>query len=222
MLGVIMAGGESRRLGMDKATVMLGNEPLWRRQQQVLREAGATRTVMVRRPGQFAPADVECWYDQVAGVGPMGGLHTALVAHATDQIAVLAVDMPGIAADWFHWLGEACGPGCGAMVRHVEACEPMAAIYPSSALAEVTSRLAHGDYSLQRLALALAEAGHMTLIPLSASAKTRLRSINTPEDLDYWMAREEGTEPVTPEPARDARIAITGAIIFPANSPLSR
>jgi molybdopterin-guanine dinucleotide biosynthesis protein A len=35
---VLLAGGESRRMGRDKAAVVFRDEPMWRRQLRVLRD----------------------------------------------------------------------------------------------------------------------------------------------------------------------------------------
>jgi molybdopterin-guanine dinucleotide biosynthesis protein A len=186
MLGVVLAGGHSQRLGTDKAELIIDGEPLWRRQLAVLRAAGATESVLVRRPDQTAPSDVTCWRDQVSEAGPMGGLHAALAPQTADFVAVLAVDMPGIEAGWFRWLWEFCRPGAGAMAQHAGACEPLAAIYPAGALAEIKARLRAGDFSLQRLARALADGGLMKLVPLAAGDVARVSSINTPEQFGNW------------------------------------
>jgi molybdopterin-guanine dinucleotide biosynthesis protein A len=191
MLGVVLAGGISRRLGRDKVELTLDGEPLWQRQLGVLRAAGAVETVVVRRPGQVAPAGITCWRDVAVEAGPMGGLHAALAPQTFPFVAVLAVDMPGIDAAWFRRLRGFCRPGAGAMAQHAEACEPLAAIYPQEALQEINTRLQLRDYSLQRLAQALVAQGRMSLIPLPAEKRPSTRSINTVEDLEFWSASEK-------------------------------
>jgi molybdenum cofactor guanylyltransferase len=191
MLGVILAGGHARRLGSDKALLPLGGEPLYLRQVRVLREAGAERVVIIRRPEQAAPAGIECWRDQWAEIGPLAGLQAALAPRAAGLVAVLAVDMPAIDAGWFHWLQQACGPGRGAMARHDGICEPLAAIYPGEALDEVNRRRAAGDYSLQRLAVALAAVGRMRLLPVPDREQARAGSINSPADWERFQGQAE-------------------------------
>jgi len=183
MRGAVLAGGDSRRMGSDKSGIVFRGEPLWHRQMEVLREAGAEPVLLVRRPGQSVPEGVACLRDSAVDAGPMAGLQAVLTAGSAPFTAVLAVDMPGIDAAWFRWLLGFCRPGLGAMARHGEICEPLAAIYPTEALLEVTARLEMRDLSLQRLALALAAAGRMTLLPLSAAAAAQTVSVNTAEEL---------------------------------------
>ncbi len=180
MLGVVLAGGESRRMGRDKALIQVGGAPLWLRQVRVLRAAGAERVVVLRRRGQ-APLDPgDCRTDIFAGSGPLAGLHAALGIGGHRWVAVLAVDMPGIDAAWFSWLRGFCRPTSGAIARHAAAPEPLAAIYPATAWAEAAARLSRRDLSAGRFALALAAAGRMTVVPLPAGFLRRVASLNTP------------------------------------------
>ena len=78
MLGVVLAGGEGRRMGFDKAALALGAEPLWSRQARVLREAGAERVLVARRRGQAPLQHPGVCLDVFSGSGPMAGLHAAL------------------------------------------------------------------------------------------------------------------------------------------------
>ena len=194
LLGAVLAGGRSRRFGSDKSALPFAGEPLWRRQLGVLRAAGATETVLVLRPDQAAPAGVRCRWDRLEGVGPLAGLEAALVAPESSFVAVLAVDMPGIDADWFRWLQTFCRPGTGAMARQGGLCEPLAAIYPAEAIGEIETRLARHDHSLQPLARALAAQGLMTLVPLDARRARCVASINTADQWEEWK-RGAGPSP---------------------------
>lgn len=186
MIGAVLAGGDSRRMGQSKAELEWNGEPLWRRQFGLLREAGAKPIALVRRPDQPDLGAPLCWRDTRAGLGPMAGLEAALAEAGrrpapSPWLAVIAVDMPRLTADWFRTLRAACAPGCGALGRHAEAGEPLAAIYPLEALPEVSRRLDAGLTSLQRLAEALAQLGRMRFLPIADPAP--FASVNTPADL---------------------------------------
>jgi molybdopterin-guanine dinucleotide biosynthesis protein A len=180
MLGVVLAGGEGRRMGRDKAQVVVDGDPLWRRQVRVLRGAGAERVVLIRRRDQPAIESADCRLDVFSCSGPLAGLHAALGIGGHPWVAILAVDMPGIDAAWFAWLRGLCRPGVGAVARHAQALEPLAAIYPAQARAEVAARLARRELSVRRLALGLAAAGHMAVAPLPAGSARLAASLNAP------------------------------------------
>jgi molybdopterin-guanine dinucleotide biosynthesis protein A len=186
LTGAVLAGGESRRMGRDKAVLEVDANPLWQRQVKLLRTAGAGVVGVVRRPGQATlplPADVPLWQDAISGIGPLAGLHAALAACPTTWLAVVATDMPRLDAGWFEWLGGFCSPGCGAMAcRRDNTFEPLAAIYPKSALAEASRRLSGPGFSLQSLAKALIAQKLLVSVPLPDADLWQVENWNTPAD----------------------------------------
>ena len=187
LTGAVLAGGESRRMGRDKAGLVVGSQPLWQRQVQLLRAAGAGVVGVVRRPDQPTldlPADIPLWQDAVSGIGPLAGVHAGLTACQTEWLAVVATDMPRLEAGWFHWLGGFCSPGCGAMARRSDGLhEPLAAIYPQAARAEAARRLAGPNFSLQALADALIAQQLLVSVPLPDADLGKVENWNTPAEL---------------------------------------
>lgn len=188
LTGAVLAGGESRRMGRDKATLVVVRNLMWQRQVKVLREAGAKVTGIVRRPGQIAldlPADIPLWLDAVSGVGPLAGIHAALLACRTPWLAILATDMPRIHPSWFQWLAGFCTPDCGAMARRPDGLyEPLAAIYPRAALAAVSKHLNGSDRSLQSLATYLISNHQLVSAPLPDTERWQVENWNTPSEVD--------------------------------------
>jgi molybdopterin-guanine dinucleotide biosynthesis protein A len=180
MLGVVLAGGESRRMGRDKANVDVLGTVLWRRQVGVLRDAGAGRVVLIRRRDQDPIDYPDCHFDLFPGSGPLAGIHAALELGGDPLVAVLAVDMPGIDAAWFEWLLGFCRPGLGAVAGSAPTLEPLAAIYPAEALPEVAARIARRELSVQGLAAGLAAAGKMAVVGVPESYAGRMASLNEP------------------------------------------
>lgn len=184
--GAVLAGGESRRMGQDKATLLLNGEPLWQRQVRILRAVGAAPVGVVRRPDQPPlplSADTPLWHDKIAGIGPLAGLHAALEACQTEHLMVVATDMPRIQADWFRKLAASCAPGIGAVAQHEnQLFEPMGAIYPRQALAIAQRCATAGVHSLQNFVHALHAQGLLSVISLSASEASNLISWNRAED----------------------------------------
>jgi molybdopterin-guanine dinucleotide biosynthesis protein A len=172
-------------MGTDKARLRLRGEVLWRRQMRVLSEAGATPVVVVRRDDQakLGRGDVRIVHDTFVGAGPLAGLQAALSAAGEARwIAVLAVDMPAIDAAWFRRLRRACAAGCGAVGRHADGFEPLAAIYPREALAVVTRRLERGQRAMQDLVRALLRARRMTVVEIGTEERTAMANWNSPGD----------------------------------------
>jgi molybdopterin-guanine dinucleotide biosynthesis protein A len=183
--GVVLVGGRSRRMGRDKAGLSLGGIPLWRRQLGVLERAGARPVLLALRPRQrsFGERGREI-RDRQADAGPLGGLHAALSALPSAQwVAVLAVDMPHIDGAWFRWLRALCRPGVGAVVVEPEGYQPLAAIYPASALAVVARRLRGRRLALQGLVAELVRRGQLIALPAPAGERWRAANWNEPADI---------------------------------------
>jgi len=170
-------------MGGDKALLQWDGRPAWERQVAVLQTAGAAPVAVVRRTDQ-SELGALCWRDRRIACGPLAGLEIALDrSQGIDRIAVLAVDMPGIDAEWFRWLLARCSGSGGAVAQHAEAYEPLAAIYPTSILAEVGARLDRGELALQPLIRSLAAAGKIAVVPLPPERLAAARSRNFPDSV---------------------------------------
>jgi molybdopterin-guanine dinucleotide biosynthesis protein A len=91
---VIQAGGESRRMGQNKALLLLGGQPLIQRVVERTRPAAAEQLVTANRPEAYAFLGLPVYPDILPGRGALGGLYTALSAAAGELVAVVACDMP--------------------------------------------------------------------------------------------------------------------------------
>ncbi|HEY3754844.1 MAG TPA: molybdenum cofactor guanylyltransferase [Opitutaceae bacterium] len=181
LAGAVMAGGQSRRMGFDKALLAWEGEPLWARQCRILAAAGAEPVAIVRRTDQSALGAV-CWRDLRTDCGPLAGLETALIGArdaGASRVAVLAVDMPDLKADWFRWLLATAPEGMAARTEAHH--EPLAAIYPVAALPVIQSRLDAGLLSLQALLDVLVQNGLMASFGIPTAFLPQIRSVNTVE-----------------------------------------
>jgi molybdopterin-guanine dinucleotide biosynthesis protein A len=170
-------------MGRDKARLRSGGETLWQRQVRVLRETGAEPVVVVRREDQrVLGRGVRHVRDAFADAGPLAGVQAALSATEASWVAVVAVDMPAVDADWFVGLRQLCRRGVGAVARHADGFEPLAAIYPREALPAITRRLERGEHSMQALVRALVRVRRMKVIRLAAADRWRVENWNHPGD----------------------------------------
>ena len=102
MLGAVLTGGASTRMGRDKALVEVDGVPMAERVAAALRDAGATA---IARVGG-ASGDV---VDAFPGEGPLGGLITALRWAGGDAVVTAPCDMPWIEASHVQALVDALG-----------------------------------------------------------------------------------------------------------------
>jgi molybdopterin-guanine dinucleotide biosynthesis protein A len=100
----ILAGGQSRRMGRDKAFLMLAGKPMV---QHVIDAAS-----QLRLPINLIANDIERYSvfglpvhaDLKPGGGALGGIYTALVVSETPSVLCLACDMPFVSPDLLRFL----------------------------------------------------------------------------------------------------------------------
>src|SRR5687768_7234821 len=149
---VLLAGGESRRMGRDKAAVVFRDEPLWRRQLRVLSDLGPEKVfVSARTRSTWLPDDTELLLDEPPSRGPLSGLTKALELMQTSHLLVLAVDMPFVTREQLQHLSSLATARCGVVPMIAARAEPLAAIYPKESALDFAAALAGSDFSLQAL-----------------------------------------------------------------------
>lgn len=91
---VIQAGGESRRMGQDKALIPFLGRPLIQRVIERLTPIADEILVTTNRPDDYRFLDLPLFPDLKPGRGALGGLYTALSSATCEAVAVVACDMP--------------------------------------------------------------------------------------------------------------------------------
>lgn len=93
----ILIGGDSSRMGSDKATYEVEGSPMALRVALAAEKAGASEILLVGGTQAKAKKLMGSWKkDSFPGEGPLGGVITALKAASNDSVVVLSCDMPFI------------------------------------------------------------------------------------------------------------------------------
>src|SRR6266576_3587500 len=147
---VLLAGGESRRMRKDKATLLFRGKPLWQIQLELLRQLEPAEIfISARTDPIWRPANVEFVADDLPSRGPLSGLAASLAQMRTKHLLALAIDMPFMTEKYLRFLCSQIEPRRGVVAKIEDRFEPLAAIYPEEALANVQSALSGEDFSLQ-------------------------------------------------------------------------
>ncbi len=186
LTGVVMAGGESRRMGRPKAWLPgPDGRPLIEVALDALRAAGARALLVSARDATpfagltGAPPVV---LDREGDLGPLAGLEAALRGAPTDWVLVVGCDMPHLDPSLLRRIAEtalSAAPEVVAVVPRVSGrAEPLHAAYHRRALPRVTSAL---DARALRVGDLLASLDPVWLdLPPSAS----FVNWNTPGDVE--------------------------------------
>lgn len=90
----MQAGGESRRMGQDKALMPFLGRPLIQRVIERLSPIADEVIVTTNNPDDYRFLGTPLFPDLKPGRGALGGLYTALSSANGDSVAVVACDMP--------------------------------------------------------------------------------------------------------------------------------
>ena len=197
VLGAVLAGGRSRRMGIDKASLEIGGQTLARLAVDALRAAGLDVALVLRaeQPVPLTAHTVEVVRDEVQDAGPLGGLHALLGWLPLEWALVTPCDQPFLAPNLLRELLAQPREDVDAIIGQPnELVEPLPGLYRRTCLPAAQQALDRGCHSLQDLLLAL----RVRHVPVAALRREddQLRSyvnVNTPADLE--RARSLAADP---------------------------
>lgn len=185
--GVVLCGGDSTRMGSDKAALVLDGERLVDRAVRRLGEVADPVMVAPGRAGRLDPAPAAwCEVDDVMeGRGPLAGIAAALAASPQPLVAVVAVDMVQLDGPMLAWLATLWSPGDTAVVPLDEhgRTQPLHAVYAASAAPAFAATVRAASLAVRNAldALPVREVGADEWSAQFAPGWSR--NVNRPEDL---------------------------------------
>ena len=151
----ILAGGRATRFGgRDKSTLVIEGRTIFDRQITELSQIASEILLVGRTTPPEARTGVRPVADLKADCGPLGGLHTALMAARGDVVVALACDMPYVTAPFLSYLAALVGgpDGFVAVVPRTErGYHPLCAAYSRAAIEPIERRLAAGRLTMTDL-----------------------------------------------------------------------
>ncbi|RKY64426.1 MAG: molybdenum cofactor guanylyltransferase [Candidatus Latescibacterota bacterium] len=174
MVGVVLAGGRSSRMGMDKAGIVLGGRTLLERAIDALRPL-CREVWVVGREGR--DDGVRYLVDELPGLGPIGGLYTGLRALGDGRAIFVACDMPFLEPKL---LEQLLGYNAEAVVFRLGCrVQPLPGVYDARLADRILGQVEAGERSL----MALLRASRTAYVELPTSKARALLDVDTPEGL---------------------------------------
>ena len=205
-VGVVLAGGEARRMGRDKRLLRLAGSTLLERNLRFLQGLFPTVALSVRDARQIPaslPAGVEVVTDGVTG-SPLAGLASVL-ARYHEPIFALAADVAFAERAAVARVVEAFDGVDVALPIVGDHLEPLHAVYGPSCLSHIERLLARGAHSI----LDLLPEVRVAEVPFTATEP--FFNVNTPAD--WEEARRRGDIAAHPDGQKEP--AILGVIGHP-------
>jgi molybdopterin-guanine dinucleotide biosynthesis protein A len=200
--GVILCGGESKRMGRPKAWLPFGEELMLPRVVRLLREV-VSPLMVVAAPGQDVPplpSEIVIVRDEECGRGPLQGLAAglrALQGHA-DAAYATSCDVPFLVPAFVRRLIDLLGEHSICVPRVGDYHHPLAAVYRIEVVGAVERLLSENRmrpvFLFDAEPTRIVEAGE--LADVDPTFQT-LRNLNTPEEYAAALAALIGDEDST-------------------------
>lgn len=195
----ILAGGQSRRMGEDKALIEVDGRPMVEYVIDAARQVADETFIVASDRPEYERFGCRVVPDRLPRSGSLGGIFTALSEAMNDRCLVLACDMPFVNVDLLRLMADQA-TGCDALVPSLsadrsdqggaETLETLHAIYAKSCLPAIERQLDAGVYKV---------IGFFTEVNVRKLPEDEIRAIdsellsffntNTPEEFQWAKER---------------------------------
>lgn len=195
--GVVLAGGENRRMGgRMKALLPWNGRLMIERQLEAMEKVCAEIIVVVNRSELLAPYAnhaIRLVADIRPGLGPIGGMQAAFMQCSYDALWIVACDMPYISAEAAVMMAEMRAAGeYDAVVPHVQGrLHPLHGIYDRTCREQVDRLIDMGELRLTSLLDRINWHAADESLFLERGIDSRfIANINSPEEYKAYAERE--------------------------------
>jgi molybdenum cofactor guanylyltransferase len=196
VMGVILAGGKSRRFGSNKGFALYKGIPFYEWSIRAMKET-VERCVLVTN------RELESEYKDTAGMpvivddssfkesGPLGGVYTAMTEMGpVEWYVLLPIDVPYIDSSIIKQIIEADGTGFKAIIPIVEGKKQfLIAAYHHSLKDMIYDQLCSGNYRMQALVESI-DVLYIDEAELGNDANVSFRNVNTVHDLEIFKSED--------------------------------
>ena len=181
--GFVLVGGNSSRMGQDKASLPFRGKTLVEHVASVVGEAAGSVT-LVGAPERYRSLGFAILPDSRPGAGPLAGIDTALAASTAEWNLMAACDMPVISAAFLKSLlteAESSGADCLIPSGPSGLPEPLCAVYHTRCRTAVHAAL---ERNVRKVMDGLAG---LRIATLCVSEPDWFRNVNTPDEWAHYL-----------------------------------
>lgn len=185
--GVLLAGGNSRRMGEDKRYLVVGEQTLLERGLAVLRSIFQEVLVVIAQDSLPLNVDARVVRDLVPDCGSLGGLYTGLTQATTPYIFVVACDMPFLDPAVITQFTSRRASADIVMAKLAARLHPMHALYGKGCLPVLEQMIRARQLKIQEMlshpSLRVQYVTEADLLTIDPSGRS-FHNVNTPADLE--------------------------------------
>ncbi len=151
---IILAGGNSSRMGFDKQFLNINKKRLMDIQINKLRQEFSEIIVVSNKVNEYKNVNYKVVCDEIIGVGPLGGIHAGLKNSSSEYAYLIACDMPIINNDYIRFMKEKVNNNayaCACITKRGDRIEPFNGIYSTSLIDKIEENVDKKHYSIYDL-----------------------------------------------------------------------
>lgn len=179
--GVVLAGGESSRMGQDKSLLVFGEQKMIQYSIDAFKPF-CKEIFISSSKKKHTEFNYKTICDEYTKIGPIAGIHSALKKSNTNFIMILPCDSPMVKKEFIQFLISQIDTTTKAIVpKYKNHLEPLFAIYHKSVLPIIEDQIGIKNYKLTNL---LALIGAKTI---EVQDRSCFVNINTPKDYQDFL-----------------------------------
>ncbi len=186
MEGAIVAGGKSSRMKRDKALLEWKGRPLIQVVVEALSRVCHKLRVIADDGGRFSFLGLEVYPDKISGMGPLGGIYTALLLSGSEKVFCVGCDMPFLDADLIRGMLDISGEYDVVVPYTSDGFHPLHAVYSRTCIKPIEYALESASPRITSFfdQVRVKKVGEKDFPGLSLA----LTNLNTPADLEEYLA----------------------------------
>ena len=147
---IILAGGESSRMGFDKQFLELNQERLIDRLVKELKREFNEILIISNKPEDYRDGGYRVLKDKIPGKGPLSGIHAGLTEASSKYSFLVACDMPNINIDYARYMMNSMQGGNfeACLTRIGDNIEPFSSFYSKELIPRIEKRIEEGRRSI--------------------------------------------------------------------------
>lgn len=146
--GCIIAGGRSGRFGADKSLHVFNGKTLVQHVYDAVHPVINEIFIAANDKEKFSFLGLDVVPDIIPGIGPLGGIYTALESFNINRVFVLPCDMPFLSADLIRFMCSEAGDYDIIVPKIGDWYQPLHAIYSHRCAYAIKASIIRGDYKM--------------------------------------------------------------------------
>ena len=152
MTGVILAGGKSSRFGSNKALAIIDSKPLVQHVADLMSSLFPECLLVTNTPKEYEFLSLPMTHDRYRNMGPLAGIHAALLQISTPRAFVVACDMPNLSPELIRHLCNINQQEEDVIIPMLaKGPEPLFGIYHKKSLATIESFLKRQECQISKV-----------------------------------------------------------------------